>query len=764
MRWLWLIPCLALIPGAALAEQVLVSIGNGAQSTRLILTFEQLPKWSSRLDDRRLELAFEGAEIRIDSADQDGAAQNPRIDGLSAEGDSGRIAVQMACDCAADVYPFGASSLVVELRDPLSPAPVENVQVEPPAQPKIPDTDLAVAEALAPAPAPVPMNVPEPPSDVVEASTTDTPPPALPWPSASAGLDVIDRLGFAVPDASQTQAVEMLSRELSRAAAQGLIAPEADVSETGQAAGGALPARIANRSNIKIVTSLDRAVSVAPDGHAPTDEGNICFTDRDVDLAAWGDTTNISTIGALRHAAYGEDGEVTPRGAKALARYYISLGFGVEAAAAAFHMKEGRDKALLLALAEIVDHGRSTSSVLDGQIYCQGQVALWAALAKPIDREMVPDSVDIILATFSALSPHQRAHLGPVLAERLREVGLEAAARNAVNAVARGGLQSNESELVTARMELGGTRPDKARDTLVEISNGTDVTAAEALLELLEDAERREMAPNPVWVEDAPSLARATEGNEIASTLNLAGLRGRIALGQFDALRHALAEDTPGLNADTRGALARMAIVAAAHHADDGAFLRSEVGLSKLYAVDQITEAGRFDVAARLLSIGLASRARAYVLEEPGSNEALETLIRVYAATGDPQKAILLLTGREDAAAARQLGIVLSQIGQNGPATRAFERSGAVEDAAQSALRAGDWTWLAARDIEGQTGALSDAARSLAFSSVEKDAAKEDEETPANGRLILATQDRRRHVQTLLTETEIAPDGAAFTN
>lgn len=755
----------SLLPAAAFGKDILVSLGSSPSSTRLVLTFEELPTWTSVVGEGTLELSFESGSYQLNPVDSRNAATSPRVSRFSDDGTGQRFVLEFSCDCQADVYPFGSGSLVVEVRDALEPGPMNGDQASDPIQPPTPPIAASSFGDMAPPNRPVPA---QNPGRLVEIKRKEAPPhprSTFPWPMIDVEAELADTLGFSLRTNTESQAVELLSRELSRAAAQGLVASGSGEERLRRDETPTLgESTLEDRSNIKIITSLDRAMSADLGRHPPTHNGSICFPDSEVDLAAWGDTTDISTIGKLRHAAYGENGEITPDGAKDLARFYIALGFGAEAAVAARFMESGSQRDLLLALAEIVDHRASAAPILDGQIYCRGQVALWAALARPIRRNEVPDSIDVILSTFSALSPHLRAHFGPVLAERLREVGLEVEARNAVNAVARGGLQSNESELVTARLELGGTRPDIARETLVEISNGTDLTAAKALLELLKDAERRNMAPNPAWVEDAPSLARATEGTEVAEALNLAGLRGRIALGQFDELRHALAEDTPGLNAQTRNALSGSAIVQAARRADDAVFLRSEVGLLKLLNVDDMTNAERFEVARRLVSIGLPARAQTYLRDDPGSTDDLRTFVGVLAATGQGDAAIAFLSARVDREATRQLGHVLSRNGKNDQAVRAFEESGSLDEAAQSAIRAGDWAWIAAQNIPGSTGALSDAARTLTTHNDTQDEIANGTDEPMNGRLITASQNLRRHAQNLLSETDLSSIDSAFTN
>ena len=749
--------CLAFIAASSLeANEILISVGQNANATRLVLTFENRPDWSSEEAERSIKLIFDTGSDEFDLTIDEDFLTGSRIEKISFNESKNTLSVEFSCDCSTQIYPHGVGSLIVDVRETFRTSEINSAMSMAPIQPKVQPNQVIAETIKLSEDISVKQSIP----NALNSSVIPDEPPLIPkpkWQSNEIELGLVETLGFSIWSNNDSQAVESLSRELSRAAAQGLVEPGTDNSQVRPTrSSAAKSSNLADRSNISIVTSIDRDVLAGRDSSSPTDLGADCFPDRDVDLTKWGDTTDISSLGRLRRDAYAENGEVKPEGAHAVARYYIALGFGSEAASAASFMNDGNRKRLLHAMAQIVDHGYSDVPVLDGQIFCEGKVALWAALARPIDKNGPTFSTDSMLATFSALPPHLRAHLGPVLAERLREVGLEDEARNAVNAVARGGLQSNESELVTARMALEGTRPDNARDTLLDISTGTDATAAEALLELLLDAERRKMAPNPNWVEDAPSLSRATEGAEIAAKLNIAGLRGRIALGQFDLLRLALAENTPGLDKKSRSELATSALVAATRSAEAPVFLRAEIGLSKLLTVSAMQRTDRFFVAQRLLEIGLAERAKRYLANMPESIDELETVANVLIETGQAEDAVSLLSNYEEPAASTKLGETLSILGQNQDATNAYERGGSLDKAAYSAMRSGNWEWLAARDIEGRIGALSEIARLLLDRS-------DPPEEPGNGDLILSSQEIRRQAAALLSETRVT-GSSSFTN
>ena len=734
----------------AKSEPVIVSIGELPDATRLVLTFANRPEWSSTSskNEYAISIGAPGYEIGVSQVARQIAGTRISDVDITENG----LVIGMNCDCQAAAFEFGVGGIIVEIRDAVGPTQDTST-----SSPRI--RQAPIAESLLPTLLPSPFTD----SRVVKASPQKFPAYVgpyghTPWAAPASENGLIEELGLAVPGSDA--AVAMLSRELSRAASQGMIEANMNQQRRVQATEFESLPELENRSNLAIITGLDRGFVVPRNSVSSTHNGSVCLSNSDVDLSAWGDTSGLRELGALRGKAVAEDGSVRPQGAKEIARYYIALGFGSEARTAAVAMEEGPAKDLLLTLAQIMDQGRSQFDTLDGQILCEGKIALWAALAGPIDPEEIPVSTDAILSTFSALPRHLRAHLGPVLAERLRAVGLEDDARRAVNAVARGGLQSNESELVAARLRLAGTRHEAARDTLTGLSNGTDVTAAEALLELLKDAERRGMAPNPDWVEDAPSLTRATEGTTVAADLNLAGLRGRIALGQFDELRAALSSDSPGLDSNSRNELSANALVAAAHTADDVTFLKSELGLSKLMNVETMTRTGRFAVATRLSDLGLPKRAQAYLPTDPETPSERTVAAKILHETGNTMQAISLLSGNEELDVAESLGSLYAADGQENLAIQTYVGGGHLDRATQAAIRAGDWNWIATNDVAGSSGGLASATRSL-MTPMENQGVMSQ---IGNGDLVRASQARRSEINTLLSETEFTDVPEMFTN
>ena len=563
------------------------------------------------------------------------------------------------------------------------------------------------------------------------------------------GTLLIEELGLPGAIQTQSRAVELLGNEFSRAASQGLIdAQETPSRSTQSEISGAL----GDRSNLSVVTGIDRDILTSPNV-PPTAEGAICISESKVDVAGWGDANDPKQLGKLRTQAIAENGDITTSGALRLARFYIALGFGAEAKAMVKHVKSSNDQELITALANIIDFGESDNDVLQGQIFCQGSVALWAALAKPMSAGEFPASTNDILKSFSKLPYHLRAHLGPLLAERFRKAGMDEQARNALNAILRSGAKSVESTLTSAKLGLTGTRPEVARQQLVELSNGTDVTAASALLELLEDAHRNNRKPVADWVEDVPSLVRATEGTDVAAKLNLAGLRGKISLHRFDDVRLALNEEGPGLTELTRAELGAKALAAATEFASDEEFLRSAIGLTKFFENSALSSSDRFALAQRLNNLGLSQQAALYLPDQPATIAERRTSSDVLSDIGDVSSAIAIIEEQPEDLLPELAGLQ-AQDGDVDQALESFSASGQVNAATFLAIQSGNWDWVTQNGIE----TAADATQAL-LSPLPSDA-----DTLVNGALIKQAQTRRTQAERLLNSLNSDEFSEAFTN
>ncbi len=733
---------------AAHANQATVRSGEQIGFTRIIVEFQELPEWKSERVGRSQKIELAGATTTFDLSRAFRLINRDRVSDIrvTAEG----LELDIACDCDVTVSQVAPSALAADVKPRESSAgPVAMDSLTSMTSPAIDNLAPALSTISNTA---TDETIRETPAKIVEPLQENAFDMSQPLPVKREPIS-LGPLELLLQDLEGGQAVTLIGEQLSRAAAQGLVDIQEDIGPRQNQPNLGL-AQLPDRSNLSIATGIDRTINPELDRIPPTQNGTICIHNSQVDVNSWGDVSDFNLLGKYRAAAIAENGGIDPRGAKALARLYLAMGFGAEAQVVAAFL-DVKDRKIIMALADIMDRGRTDETVLEGQIFCKGKVALWAMLAKPVTAEDQPTATQDILATFSALPPHLRTHLGPTLSERLRQLGLNEQSRNVINAMTRGGKVSNESDLATARLDLDGKNAKTARQTLSELSLGTDTTAAEALLELLLDAERRGMSPNPDWVtEDAPSLVRAVEGTDIAADLNLAGLRGRIALEMYDSFRSKLAEETPGLDNESRPLLARLALEKAVETVSDTEFVKAEIGLSRLIEPRKLETNLRLALAERLRIVGIPKRSKRYLLETPSDPREVEVAARVELAIGNVSDAIAMLEAFDGEGLATLLGQAYVLAGNSEAAILTFDSAQQDEEALTTAFRFASWEWISENEIDQ----ISDAVHSLR--STEEITASEN----PNGLLISKSRDLRSQVEYLLGSTQPKTFETPFTN
>ncbi|MEM9151951.1 MAG: hypothetical protein AAGB19_16050, partial [Cyanobacteria bacterium P01_F01_bin.3] len=703
-------------------------------SIRLTLLGENFPKWKLERSTSKYTLTLSNAQlIRFDLTDIFRNIERSRISDIRATGNN-ILEIDLVCACYASPASSGQDILIIDIYEVDETKPSVQSTLSAPIAPLTENETLFL---------PLLDDV-EPNRRQMQVTGTRLSEEVI-LPQGLQGYFAANSATLLGSQPVPSVAVNLLSRAFARAAAQGLIEPSSDIPSFAKSPSSQESAELRERINVTVKTGFDRTIHSNLRKIPPTSEGSICFSNDQIDIASWGDLAEPNILGRLRADLIAEDGTVQPNGAMALAKYYLFLGFGAEARKATLFIPDGSDRELIRALADIMDTGMTSSSILKGQVGCRGAVALWAVLFLPVDEMMSPTSADDVLSTFSALPAHLRTHLGPSLAKRLQAVGLPEEARMAINAVTRAGQNTDESELASARLELDGIHSQVARETLAELSTGTSITAAGALLELLKDAEERGMPPNPNWVDDAPTLVGALEGTDIAAELNISGLQGLIALGRYDEFRAKVVEPSPGLSVESRRVISILAMKSAAQSANSSDFLKTEIGLSKLVPPDALDRETRLLISRRLTDLGLPSRATVYLPANPKTSNEYTLTAQILKDLGNPEDAITLLESRTTLGGADVLGDALMKAGDARAAIAAYEDADDVDGAASIAIQIGDWSWLAKNG--------PDEISSIAKALVDPTSPSDQNTTSPNGLLIANSQDRRSEIMNLLELT-----------
>ena len=684
-----LIAALTLVTAPVLAQSVTLRTGEHGSFTRIVLDFDQRPDWSAGRTPEGYAMTFDPPPETITGLDRAfDLITRDRVLDLRVSVEEGLIEIPLSCDCWAEISEFREDALIIDIRP--GPPPDAALHEDRFAWPTV-EAPAAIEIAFqlpAPAPIPSPPVLPSPhlaslrpPAvPVMPAISIDTSwrPPPQTIPTEAAVAD-----GTEAP----AQAVTTIASEIARAVAQGLLEPEAPLTPL-----PTTPEARPTLRNLSVDTAVDAALGFGTSQRDVVDSSGTCIPAARIDVSGWGPDEGLASMGKLRRDAISEDGSLTNAGLLSLSRAYVYLGFGAEARAHASLLPAGLDREVILALADIVDHGSSEAEVLDGQLACAAEAAVWRALARPFEADDLPREVAPILATFSALPASLRVHLGTVMAERFRRAGFPAESRIALNTVARGGNVSIEQMLTVARLDLTGTRAEDARGRLETLAIGTGLTAAEALLELLDDASRRGVPPDPAWVDDAPSLVRATRGTDVARSLSRAALHGGVALDRFDAVRRTLAAAPTELTVGDVNALLLDLMTAVLERGDDAPFLKTELLMRDRLTTADLPDGLRLGLLSRFVDLGLPNRALSYATSDtPGEDERV-VIARAQAATGDYGEALATLGTMASEAANLARAEILSISGEARASAEAFLALQETARGTREAIRAADWS------------------------------------------------------------------------
>ena len=522
-----------------------------------------------------------------------------------------------------------------------------------------------------------------------------------------------------------------LLRQLSRAAAQGVIKVAGPTLEAAAQSNGPAPPQpepampdepsppvesgdpVERHLNITTVVDRDKPVQEGLQGL--TDEGRACLSPELTDVAAWGpDDPTVSPLDSLRATLVLEFDKPNPTAIATLAKRYIYLGFGAEAKALikAFDVDlENRD--ILMQLAEIMDAGQVAGpGPLPDQVSCRTEAAMWGVLAVPNIRAGVDIDRKAVLRAFSALPPHLRELLGPTLADHFlgaRDIETATTIRNLIDRALgerdagfkileasidsqEGDTQAAIDKLQTVAME-GGPREAEAVASLLEakLKTGAPISESTALL--------------------AESLAVEYRGTALGRRLTRAAILGFAKSGRiaatFERINIALERgDLDQAEAD------ELRLATHLHNAKESSdvdfltnFFANRIGADALTGDGRAT---RRAIAERLLSLGLPETALSlYGSTRTGLEEPDQLLLaRANLAVGRTAEAQKALQGLEGPEAEMLAAKALEKQRDFEGAAKIYSKLDLAPDAASAAWRAGDFARAAESGPSGfQTAA-----------------------------------------------------------
>lgn len=705
---------LLLIGAPAYAEVVTIRSGQHDSFSRLVLSIPAGREWVLGRVEGGYALDLGDGSDTFDTARAFDRITRNRIDAL--EDETGRLRIDLACDCHANAFLWRADRLVVDIVD--GPPPVG-----------------AVFEAALDMPEDAPQE-PQPPVSRLSAQgilplLTDRPSMDQRPPLVPGTFTVSPPSDMRVADAERA-----IIESLARAASQGVFdiasRPVPIIPDNLTEDGGPPPERVpvltpitdpmdgvptelpgSGGPGLLLRTGIER--DAAGLQGTPSGEGH-CISNDALAIDTWGDDRGYSDQIADHRRLLTTEFDEYPAGAiDDLARTYLYFGFGQEARQVLTLDGQGSQERLVLeALSRVMDAEPQSSSVLADQMDCSGFVVLWASLSKGALDGSTDDGRNAAVMAFRLLPDSLRGLLGPRLAQLFLDMGDATTAEVVLTSVER--LESSETietELTAASVveTTEGVGPAiEMLDQMAEDDTRMTAVGLVRLIDLLLDEDR----PVDDALLDLAEAMRFEAGTTSdARLLGLAEIRARTARGEFrQALDLALSDDVP-LQAADMAEQSSMVIKAIAERVDTAAF----VNLAFNDLPQGLDAEAENAVAARLLEVGFPERA-AQILAGPAMQDAMaeRRYLRAEAAAalGDLAGLTEALSGLTDPRASQ---IRANALTASGDFQSALEQELQVPDSIADpgeAWRAGAWALLET----GDDPLLQDASRAILTEAV----------------------------------------------
>lgn len=717
---LWLLTTCVFWAASAQAETVALRSGEHEGFTRIVIDAEPDVDWALGRGEGGYVLRLADAGLSFDTSGVYRAITRDRIANLAAPPGRGELHLAVTCACHAAAFRTQAGGIVIDIRngppDPLAPfeaaLPPLAQQAEGKAAPQHRADSASTADpaALLTAAGAVRSEDTVPTLPQSGGATARSILPSRILPLGLGGLTVAapDNGGQAqLPDQALASAdrvaaaQSVLLDQFARAAAQGLIdvddhsgliRPAAEATQAAPASPPPpdLPLPDDTGDRVRIDTSLDRALAATAPPRPVTDEGEVCPDEQLFALQEWADDRPAALqIAQGRSTLVGEFDRPDPVAVLALARLYLSLSFGAEAAAVLQEFGDAATGAapILTGMAQVMDGDAGRHSGGFAQwADCANAVAIWSMLSG--SRRVGEAGRKAALRTFALYPPAVQAQVGTRLSRAFLDAGDDEGARVIANTLARIGPQADPARnVVTLAIGVAdGGPPDESR-AAVDLALSNDPLAPDATLSLIR---ARLVAGVPVTealASHAESLAFSMHGD--AAGDNLAGAAalgfasaGVFAKGQeiFRSLQDRLG--APALVAD----LSDYALMLAGD-ADDATFLRVVFGTSDMFETVPLRAEAWQALAQRLSSLGFHDAAADLAAaHDPAS--ARQHLVQAHLQRGDATAARAAVAPGDPPALQAQ---VSTMAGDYAAAVATLAQSGQRGQAAELAQQGGLW-------------------------------------------------------------------------
>lgn len=657
-----------LAPFAALAGPAVVTSGEHAGFTRLVVQFDGPVNW-------QIGRALDGYILRVQDQTPDyditkafDLIGKSRLAALAADPKTGELRFGVACACYAIPFEFRPGIVVVDLHD--GPPPKGSAFEQPLDSPA--PTDATPVLPMPVQAMPAAMVTPDP-YDWTKLALDRT------YPPISAALPADP--GLSVTDTSLQPLRQALIEEMSRGASEGIV----DMAKPKK------PVALSDAADPSVQIHLgetpDLIIRQKGQGTGPlTAKGATCLSDDQLDVPSWGSDRPVSDqIGPERQGLTGEFDKPDPDAVTRAIRFDLFLSFGAEAMGLARSFPGNLpDLPVWQSMAHVLDDTPDPKPAFAGMEECGGTAALWATLADPAARPTVEIAKAAVLHSFSALPAHLRRLLGPRLVDRflaVNDISVATALRDAV--LRAPGDPGPAIVLMQAAMDRALGKPGKSEAQLEPIANAAGPAAADALVDLVEQRAALGQSVDYNQVQMLQGYLKEREGSDAALRFRHALILAYAASGDFDKA-FAEVDQAPDATKTLWNVLAQAG--------PDGALL-THATLAEGDAAPMEAKAAASLIADRMLGLGLADEAARWLKLDDHAPALLTA--RIALAQGDADGALSLLQRDNSDMAMAVKATALQTKGDEKGAADIFAKLGKTEAEWLAVSRSQDWNLLA---------------------------------------------------------------------
>lgn len=449
--------------------------------------------------------------------------QRNRLASVQQEPGTGRLRLNLACECHVDAFLFAPDKLVIDIKD--GPAPLSSrfeISLDGPQQQQQVRLPLQLAPGRPDMTGPIPLL-----PDAFRSSVSSE--PAM----TDAEMALIESFGRAashglldIDPRQQGDALRTPSGQSVTTAPQLSEVPRGPPTTALPAMTETLQPGSGQGIRIQSVTDRDRLAG------APS-SGGTCLDAAHFDFLAWSSSSDFAAeISRRRAELIGEDDQYSTASVDALARTYLHFGFGHEAIAAlALDGVRSADRDIIATLGQIIDELPVTGAVLAGQAGCARPVALWRALARgSIEGASEPERIAISTAYRLLPEPVRK-----VLSDRVAGLFLAAGDAAAAEAILAptAVTESLGDDAVTAAIVQEIDGPAAAIEALERIVADDTRTSPEEIVALIEVSTDENRPVDEEVLSLAAALRFESRGTSEELDLGLAEFRSLLLANRF---------------------------------------------------------------------------------------------------------------------------------------------------------------------------------------------------------------------------------------